>query len=135
MSAAADPVERMLNARRVAVVGISHKPWRASYRIAQYLIDAGYEVIPVNPRYDEVFGLRCYPSVQAAPGPVDVVNVFRRAEFCGDVVRDAIAAGAKGVWVQSGIASEEAARLAADAGLDYVEDHCIMVEHASRRGG
>jgi uncharacterized protein len=126
-------IRRMLGAKRIAVVGISVKPWRASHRIAQYLRMAGYEVIPVNPRYREVIELPCYPAVKDAPGPIDVVNVLRRAEFCPDVVRDAIAAGARGVWVQSGIVSPEAARLAAEAGIDYVQDHCIMVEHMSRK--
>jgi uncharacterized protein len=128
----ADPMRRMLRARRIAVVGLSHKTHRASWQIAQYIRSVGKEVIPVNPRYQEVMGVSCYPKVSAIPGKVDAVDVFRRAEFCPDVVRDAIAAGAGGVWLQSGIVSDEARHLAEGAGLDYVEDRCYMVEHMHR---
>ena len=77
-------------------------------------------------------GLRCYPTVASIPEKVDVVDVFRRAEFCADVVRDAIAAGAKGVWLQTGIISDEARQLAAEAGIDFVQDRCMKVEHHFR---
>lgn len=74
-------------------------------------------------------GLNCYPSLAAAPGPIDLVDVFRRPEFCAQLVRDAIAAGAKGIWLQSGVISADARRLASQAGVDFVEDRCLMVEH------
>ncbi len=125
---------RLLAARRVAVVGLSDDPSRPSHDVARYLQSAGIEVLPVNPNYSTVLGLKCYPSLAEVPGQVDVVDVFRRPEFCADVVRDAIAAGAKGVWLQSGIRSEEAKQLAAGAGIDFVQDRCMKVEHMFRRG-
>ena len=128
----ADPICRMLGAKRIAVVGLSHKTHRASWQIAQYIQSVGKEIVPVNPRYHEVMGLTCYPTVSAIPGKVDCVDVFRRAEFRPDVVRDAIAAGAGGVWLQSGIVSDEARHLAEGAGIDFVEDRCYMVEHMRR---
>ena len=128
----ADAVRRMLDARRIAVVGLSDDPSRPSYDVASYMKSAGKEILPVNPNHKTVMGLPCYPSLAAVPGPIDLVDVFRRPEFCADVVRDAIAAGAKGVWLQSGIRSEEAKRLAAQAGIDFVQDRCLKVEHMFR---
>ena len=124
----ADAVARMLRGRRIAVVGLSDNRSRAAHRIAQFLRSIGREVVPVNPNYQEVMGVQCYPTIASVPGKVDVVDVFRRAEFCADVVRDAIEAGAGGVWLQSGLINAEARRLAEEAGIDYVEDRCLMVE-------
>ena len=115
-------------ARRIAVVGASPEPWRPSHSIAQFLIGAGLEVIPVNPTVDEVLGLPTYPTVQAIPGVVDVVDVFRRPEFLEEVARDAAAAGARALWLQSGLRSVAARIIASAAGMDYVEDHCLKVE-------
>jgi len=126
-------MERMLNAKRVAVVGLSDDPSRPSFGVASYLLSVGKEVIPVNPNHERVLGLKCYPSLSSAPGPIELVDVFRRAEFCADVVREAIAVGAKGVWLQSGIVSDEARELAGRAKLDYVENRCLMVD-LMRRG-
>ena len=123
-----DAMRRVLRGQRIAVVGLSDNPMRAAHRIAQFLRSIGREVIPVNPRFETVMGLRCYPTIASIPEKVDLVDVFRRAEFCPDVVRDAIDAKAGGVWLQSGIVSSEARHLAEEAGLDYVEDHCLMVE-------
>lgn len=125
-------IDRMLSARRIAIVGVSDDPSRPSFAIASYLISVGKQVIPINPNCAKVLGLACYPSLEAAPGPIDVVNVFRRAEFCPDIVRSAIAAGARGVWLQSGIISEEARELAARGKIDFVQNRCIMVEHMHR---
>ncbi len=125
----ADAVRRMIDAKRIAVVGLSDDPSRASYGVAAYLRSVGKEIIPVNPNYQTVMGLKCYPSLEAVPGPIDVVDVFRRPEHCADVVRQAVAAGAKGVWLQSGIVSEEAERIAAEAGIDFVQDRCMKVDH------
>ena len=100
--------------------------------MASYLESVGKEIIPVNPTHKTVMGLTCYPSLAAVPGPIDVVDVFRRPEFCADVVRDAVAVGAKGVWLQSGITSDEARAIAREAGIDYVEDRCLKVEHMFR---
>lgn len=117
---------------RVAVVGLSADPSRASYQIAGYLIGEGVEVVPVNPNCAAVLGLRCYASLQEVPEKIDLVDVFRRPEHCAEIVRDAIAAGAGAVWLQSGIRNAEAQRLAVDAGLDFVQDRCLMVEHMRR---
>ena len=113
--------------RRIAVVGLSDKPDRASNGVASLLLDAGFEVIPVNPNVTEVFGLPAAPSLAEVEGPVDLVDVFRRPEHAPQVVRDAIAVGARAVWLQLGLRSEEARRIANDAGLLYVEDECLGV--------
>jgi predicted CoA-binding protein len=132
--AEASAVDRMLKAKRIAVVGMSDDPMRPSNGIGLYLASHGYEIIPVNPTHEKIGTRKCYAKLADAPGPIDVVNVFRRSEFCADVVRDAIAAGAKGVWLQSGIRNDAARKFAEDAGIDFVQDRCIMVEHMQRRG-
>ena len=128
----AEMVRRMVDAKRIAVVGLSDDPSRPSYDVASYLKSAGKEILPVNPNHDTVMGLKCYRSLAEVPGGIDVVDVFRRPEFCADVVRDAVEAGAKGVWLQSGIKSPEARDIARRAGIDYVEDRCLKVEHMFR---
>jgi predicted CoA-binding protein len=128
----AGAIERMLGAGRIAIVGLSDDPSRPSYQIALYLKAEGYEVVPVNPTHATVLGMTSYPTLRDVPGEVDVVNVFRRPEFCADVTRDAIAIGVKGVWLQSGIRNEEARKLAQSAGINFVQDRCIMVEHRMR---
>ena len=127
-----EAIARMLGAGRIAVVGLSDDPSRPSYQIASYLLGEGYEVVPVNPTHATVMGLKSYPSLKGIPGAVDVVNVFRRPEFCADIARDAIAIGAKGVWLQSGVRNDEARKLAQSAGIDFVQDRCIMIEHRTR---
>ena len=124
----------MLAGRRIAVVGLSDDPSRASHRIARYLLSVGKEVIAVNPNHAHVLGLKCYPSLGTIAGSIDVVDVFRRPEYCAEVARSAIAAGAKGIWLQSGIINEQARQLAAGAGIDFVQDRCIMVEHIRNNG-
>ena len=126
-------VDRMLQAKRIAVVGMSDDPSRPSHGIGGYLAAHGYEVIPVNPTHEKVLGRKCYARLADVPGKIDLVNVFRRGEFCDDVTREAIAAGAAGVWLQSGIRNEEARALAEQAGIDFVQDRCLMVEHMQRR--
>lgn len=115
--------------RRIAVVGCSPKPWRDSHRVARYLIEVGYDIVPVNPEADEIFGLRVYPSVRDMPGPVDLVDIFRRSELVPPVVEDAIAAGAKAVWMQDGVIHAAAAQRAIAAGLVVVMDRCILRDH------
>jgi predicted CoA-binding protein len=128
-----DLISSMLTARRIAVVGVSQESWKPSHAIAQYLINAGYEVLPVNPNLTTVLGLRCYASLDQIPVPIDLVNIFRRPEFIPEIVTQAIAANAGGIWIQSGLRSPAAAQLAKTARLLYIEDRCIMVEHAKRR--
>lgn len=127
-------IEAMLKMSVIAVVGCSPDPGRASHQVASYLMDAGYRVIPVNPACDEVLGERCYPSLADIPEPVEVVNVFRRPEHAAEVVREAARIRVKGAWLQDGVVSPEAARLAREAGLRFVMDDCIMRQHLSRFG-
>ena len=115
------------SARTIAIVGLSSKPQRDSHEVAEYLQANGYRVIPVNPGETEVLGERAYASLRDIPADVhiDVVDVFRRAEEAPAVARDAVAIGAKALWLQDGIVNEEAARIAAEAGLDVVMGVCI----------
>ncbi len=131
-SADAEALRRMLDAKRIAIVGLSDDPSRPSYDVARYLRSVGKEILPVNPNHKMVMGLTCYPSLAAVPGPIDVVNVFRRPEHCADVVRDAVEAGAKGVWLQSGIRNDEAQCIAHKADISFVQDRCLKVEHMFR---
>lgn len=118
------------SAEVIAVVGHSDKPHRTSYRIAQYLRDAGYRVYPVNPTVDQIDGEKSYASLADVPEPIDIVDVFRRSEYLEGVVDDAVEVGAKAVWAQQGVADEAAAQKAEEAGLDIVMDRCIKVDHA-----
>ena len=122
-------IELMRDAKTIAVVGVSANPTRPSNDIARYLIDAGYTVYLVNPTETEIFGRMVYPSVRELPEPVDIVDIFRRSGDVPPVVDDAIAAGAKAVWMQLGIVNEDAAAKARAAGLDVVMDLCTKVEH------
>ena len=118
-------------AKRIAVVGLSPKPWRASHQVALYLQQAGYRIVPVNPEHDVVLGERSYPSLTAAAaaGPIDVVDVFRRSEFAGPIVDEAIALKPRLIWLQVGVVDEMAAARAAAAGIPLVMDRCLMVDH------
>ena len=122
-------VQRMLLAKRIAVVGLSDDPTRASYDVSEYMLTQGYEIIPVNPNCKSVFGRFSAPSLAAIDGHVDLVNVFRRPEACEQVAREAIAIGAGGIWLQLGIRNEQAARLAREAGVDFVQNRCIKIDH------
>lgn len=124
------PEEILRDARTIAVVGASPKPWRPSHDVMRYLLERGYRVIPVRPRdCDEVLGVRCVPSLAEVDERIDLVDVFRRPEAAPDVARDAVAAGARALWLQVGIVSAEARELAEAAGLDYVENACTKVVH------
>jgi predicted CoA-binding protein len=115
--------------RTIAVVGLSSHPGRPSHRVAAYLQRAGYRVLPVNPNESEVLGEPAVASLAEVSEPIDLVDVFRRPAFTPDVAREAVAAGAKVLWLQLGIANAEAAEIAASGGLTVVMDSCIMVEH------
>ena len=116
-------IEEMLKgSKTIAVVGLSPNPERDSYRVAKYLQEQGYRIIPVNPGVEEVLGEKCYPSLTAIPERVDMVDVFRRTEFVPLLVEEAIQIGAKVVWMQDDIVHEEAAQKAREAGLDVVMD-------------
>ncbi len=124
----------LLSARRIAVVGLSPKPHRDSNRIARYLLDRGYTVIPVYPRESIILGQLVCRRLQDIPGGVDLVDVFRRSEALPDVVEDAIAVKAPAIWFQLDCVHEDAAARAAAAGLTVVMDRCIMVDHGALLG-
>ena len=126
-------IARMLLGQRIAVVGLSDDPSRPSYEVAQYLQSIGKEIIPVNPRCDAILGCKCYRSLEEIPGHVDVVDVFRRSEFCPAIARSAVAIKAGGVWLQSGVVSHEAQAIAREAGIDFVQDRCLKVEQYRKR--
>jgi predicted CoA-binding protein len=121
--------------RRIAVVGISDRPERDSYRVAAYLAQAGYVIIPVNPNVTQVLGERCWPTLDDAPKPIEVVDVFRRSELVEPVVDAAIRVGAKAVWMQDGVVNEAAAAKARAAGLLVVMDRCMLRDHAAGIAG
>lgn len=120
---------------RIAMVGLSANWYRPSNFAAKYLLDHGYEVIPVNPVYDEVLGQKCYPSLTDIPEPVDVVDIFQRAEKVPPLVEQAIEIGAKVVWMQLGVVNEEAAARAREAGLEVVMNRCMKIEYGRLFGG
>lgn len=123
-------IEQILReTKTIAVVGLSSDAMRPSFGVARALQSYGYRIIPVNPKESEVLGEKAYASLAEIPVPVDLVNVFRRPEQTPAVARDAVAIGAKALWLQSGIENDEAEAIAAAAGLDHVSDRCIMVEH------
>ncbi|MCP4390185.1 MAG: CoA-binding protein [Gammaproteobacteria bacterium] len=121
--------------KRVAIVGLSADWSRPSNFAAKYLIDHGFDVIPVNPKYDEILGQKCYPDLKDIPTPVDIVDLFQRIERVPPFVEQAIEIGAKVVWMQLGIVHEEAAQKARDAGLEVVMDRCMKIEYARLFGG
>ncbi|MGH3440921.1 MAG: CoA-binding protein [Nitriliruptorales bacterium] len=130
-----ETIERILGyARRIAVVGLSPDPNRPSNGVAAELQRRGYEIVPVNPNADMVLGQRSYRSLADVPGEIDLVDVFRRAEHLPGVAREAVGVGARGLWFQLGLVSEEGRAIAEEAGLDVVEDRCLMVE-VSRLAG
>jgi len=122
-------IQRLLRAKSIAVVGLTDDPSRPSHDVSSYLQDHGYEITPVNPGLATALGKRAYKSLAELPAPPDVVLVFRRPEHCAQVAKDAVAAGAKGLWLQAGIQNDEAKRIAAEAGIPFVQDRCMKVEH------
>jgi uncharacterized protein len=119
----------LIHAKVIAVVGHSDKPERTSYRIAQFLREAGYKVYPVNPMVSEIDGQPSYGSLRDVPEPVDIANIFRRSEYLPEIVEDAIAVNAKTVWAQLGVYDQVSAQKALDAGLNVVMDACIKIEY------
>ncbi len=121
--------ELLRAARVIAVVGLSGNRRRPSYGVSQYMQRAGYRIIPVNPNESEVLGERAYPSIEAVPEKIDIVDIFRRSEFVSEIVDQAIRVGATAVWMQEGVVDEEAAARARAAGLTVIMDRCILKEH------
>ena len=135
MTAHADPIDRCLDYHTIAVVGLSPKPHRDSYRVSQYMQARGYRIVPINPNATEVLGEKAYASLTeaAAHERIDLVNCFRNAEDIPPIAAEAIAIGAKGLWLQIGVTHDDAAAQAQAAGLAVVQDRCLMVEHRVRR--
>jgi predicted CoA-binding protein len=128
--------EKLLrSARTIAVVGLSSRRSRPSYGVSEYMKTCGYRIIPVNPNEAEVLGEKCWATLDEVPGPVDIVDIFRRSEMVPEIVDAAIRIGAKGVWMQEGVVNEEAAEKARAAGLEVVMDHCILKEHRKMLAG
>jgi Predicted CoA-binding protein len=119
----------------IAVVGLSPDWYRPSYFAAKYMKDHGYRIIPINPSCTEILGEKCYPTLRAIPEPVDIVDIFRRAEEVPPYVEEAIAIRARVLWMQLGIVHESAAAHARQAGLEVVMNHCVKIEHARLFGG
>ena len=125
----------LLQAKTIAVVGISEREDRASNYVSDYMQSQGYKIYPVNPNIEEWFGSKSYESIQDVPDKIDIVDVFRRSTSVMPVAEDAVASGAKVLWLQQGIVNQEAATFALDRGLTVVMDSCIMVEHKSMKLG
>ena len=131
-----ETLRRILDAHRtIAVVGLSADWWRPSYFAAKYMQEHGYRVVPVNPRYDQILGEACYPSLTAIPHPVAIVDVFRRTEDVMPIAAEAIAIGARVLWQQIGVVNAEADAVARAGGLESVMDRCVKIEHARLFGG
>ncbi len=130
-------LEILENERNVAVVGLSDKSDRDSYRVAKYLQENGFKIIPVNPAFKEWNGLRAYPSVSdaARENRIDIVDIFRKSEAVPEIVRDAITARPKTVWMQIGVRSDEGKRIAEENGIKVIMDRCMMEEHRKHRVG
>ncbi|QZP39338.1 CoA-binding protein [Halobaculum magnesiiphilum] len=125
-----DELRRILDYDRVAVIGASTSYEKAAHIVPAYLQRHGYEIIPVNPTADEIFGERAYDSLADVPGPIDIVEIFRPSEEVPDIVEQAVARDdVKALWMQLGIRNDEAVQAAETAGLDVVQDHCMKVEH------
>lgn len=131
---ARSPERILAESRTIALVGASPKPWRPSHGVMRYLLAQGYRVIPVRPGVDDVLGVPCVGSLTEIDEPVDLVDVFRRAEHTPEIARAAVEIGAKALWLQLGIVSAEARSIAAEGGLDYVENLCTAVVDQQARG-
>ena len=121
--------------RTIAVVGLSADWFRPSYFAAKYMQEHGYRIVPVNPKYPEILGEACYPSLSAIPHSVDMVDVFRKPADTPDIANQAVAIGAKVLWLQLGVVNEQAQTIAEQAGLTVVMDRCVKIEHARLFGG
>ena len=137
-SASASERLRILNdAKTIAMVGLSSDPMRPSHFAAIYMQSEGYRIVPINPRYagQKILGETVYASLSDIPFPVDIVDVFRKPEECPGLAEEAIKIGARVFWIQLGIESDEAGRIARQGGLDFVQNRCVKIEHARFHGG
>jgi predicted CoA-binding protein len=126
-----DEIRSLLKqATTIAVVGLSPKEERPSNSVAKYLLDKGYTIYPVNPGHQSLLGIPCYPDINSLPGPVDIVDIFRKSEDVYPIVEMAVTKGCKAIWMQQGIINQDAARLATENGLQVIMDRCIKIDHA-----
>ncbi len=126
-------IEKILKMHTVAVVGMSPNPMRPSHAIGRYLMENGYEVIPVNPGHAEILGLTSYPSLKEIPVKVDIVDVFRKSEACEPIAKAAVDIGAKALWLQEGVVNDNALKIAEEGGLLTMQDRCILKEHRKQQ--
>ncbi len=124
--------EALTKLRNIAVVGLSSKTERPSHGVSAYMQQQGYRIFPINPNESEVLGERCYPSLLEVREPVEIVNVFRRSEYVPEIVEQAIQMKARMIWMQEGVSHPQAAQRAREAGLEVVEDRCILKDYAKR---
>jgi predicted CoA-binding protein len=129
-----NPKEILQQFKKIAVVGLSSDPGRASYGVSRYMQKSGYQITPVNPNEVEVLGEKAYASLDEVPGPIEIVDIFRRPEFVPDIVDAAIRRKAKVIWMQLGVIHESAAKKAREAGIEVLMDNCILQEHMKHFG-
>ena len=136
MSESPEKIARIFSeSHTIAVVGLSGNPWRTSNSVSEYMQQAGYRIIPVNPNETQVLGEKAYATLEEVPEKIDIVDIFRRSEFVRPVVESAIRVGAKAIWMQEGVEDEEAAQLARNAGLMVLMSRCIMKDHVQWKNG
>ncbi|MEY3790751.1 MAG: hypothetical protein RI960_1064 [Pseudomonadota bacterium] len=119
----------------IAIVGLSADWYRPSYFAAKYMQEHGFRIIPVNPKYTEILGEKCYPDLKSIPEKIDMVDVFRKSADCAPIAKEAIAIGAKVVWLQLGVENDEAKAIAETGGLEFVQNRCVKIEYARLFGG
>lgn len=124
-----DPLDVLRHARRIAVVGASATPGKEAHEVPRFMQERGYEILPVNPNAPEVFGVPAYRSLAEVPGEIDLVDVFRPSAEAPEIARQAVARGARALWLQTGIESDEARAIAKAAGMRFIEDRCVKVEY------
>jgi len=119
----------------IAIVGLSADWFRPSYFVAKYMQEHGFKIIPVNPKYTEILGEKCYPDLKSIPEKVDMVDVFRKSADCPPIATEAVAIGAKVLWLQLGVENDEAKAIAETGGLEFVQNRCVKIEYARLFGG
>jgi predicted CoA-binding protein len=119
----------------IAIVGLSADWYRPSYFAAKYMQEHGFRIIPVNPKYTEILGEKCYPDLKSIPEKVDMVDVFRKSADCPPIAKEAVAIGAKVLWLQLGVENDEAKAIAESGGLEFVQNRCVKIEYARLFGG
>ena len=119
----------------IAIVGLSADWYRPSYFAAKYMQEHGFRIIPVNPKYTEILGEKCYPDLKSIPKKIDMVDVFRKSADCAPIAKEAVAIGAKVLWLQLGVENDEAKAIAESGGVEFVENRCVKIEYARLFGG